>query len=728
MADHNSVELLRGQEREIDLRDVLALALDGWRWIVGITLVVLLIAALYALSTARIYQTNALVQVESRETGIGGLAELSTLLGEEAPTEAEIEIIRSRSVLLEAIEQRHLDIVVRPVRFPLLGGFLARQHASDEPAGAWPGFERFAWGGEDLQIDRLDIDRALEGETLVLTAGEGGEYTLHDPDGELLLQGRVGEAAQGNGVEMFVARIDARAGTRFEVTHLDEFVTLANLHERLRVAERGRKTGILELTLEGEDREEIAETLNAIVNIYVRQNVERRSAEAAQTLDFITGQLPELKAELDSAEEAMNRFRVEKGSVDMSLETQGLLEQLAELERQASELSLRRAELAQRFTSQHPAMIAIARQEAETGDARAQLERQIRELPEAEQHALQLMRDVRVTNELYTLLLNRAQELKVVRAGTVGNVRVIDTAFVPRQPVRPKLAVIFVAAILLGTMLGLFVVFLRQMLDGSMHDPKDLEQAFDLPVYAIVPRSDIERQLGERHLIAVHAPDDPAVESLRSLRTSLEFLLKESGSRIITIGGPAPAVGKSFVSANLAVLFAQVGRKVLVIDADLRKGHVHRKFMMDRAPGLSELITGHANPEDAIRRAGPENLFVLPSGRFPPNPAELLASRRVEKLLTAFADEYDLVLVDAPPVLAASEAAHLARLAGTNLLVVRSGRQTRREVELAVDRLERAGASTAGFIFNDMAVGSRRYAYAGYRYYRYDNVPEREER
>lgn len=726
MANDQNLTTVGPETDEIDLRDLFALLLDEWRWITAITLAVFAFAALYAFTATPVYRTNALVQVEEKEAGIGGIEELSSMLSGETPTEAEIEIVKSRSVLLQAIEDEDLNIMVEPVRFPLFGGVMARGYEGDAPAEAWLGFDSYAWGGEELQVDRIETSRELEGEELELVAGENGGFTLFGPDGDALVSGTVGEAAEGDAVSVFIPKLIARPGTRFTLVYHDPLVTLGDLRERLSVAERGKQTGILELSLEGEDREAIAATLNAITNIYLRQNVERKSAEAAQTLDFLNVQLPQLKAELNAAEQALNRFRVEKGSIDLTLETQGLLEQLAEVEKRASELELQRAELMQRFTPEHPAMLALNQQKAEVEQTRALLEQQIRELPQAEQDALRLMRDVRVANELYMLLLNRAQELKVVEAGTVGNVRIIDTAFVPREPVKPKKPLVLALGLVLGGMLGVFAVFLRQALSSGIRDPKALEQAFNLPVYAIVPRSAAEiRTTGKgdaQHLIVLEDPLDPAVESLRSLRTSVQFLMQEASSNVLAIGGPAPAVGKSFVSANLAVLLAQVGHRVVVIDADLRRGHLHRKFGMPREPGLSDVIVGDADAASVIKPAAQENLFVMASGALPPNPAELIVSRRMEALVRELAGNYDIVIMDAPPILAASEAVTLAGLAGINLMVVRSGQQNRREVELARDRLRQTKVQLNGFIFNDLTVGSRRYAYAGYRYYRYEKA------
>ncbi|HEX5421892.1 MAG TPA: polysaccharide biosynthesis tyrosine autokinase [Gammaproteobacteria bacterium] len=721
----NDAEAERDDD-DIDLREVLGLLIDEWRWVAAITAGILFLAVCYAFLAAPVYETNALVQIESEDKGLGDLSELSTMLTGETPTDAEIEIMRSRLVLGQAIDQQGLNIEIEPDYFPLIGGAIARRYDGEGVAPARLGLDHYAWGGEHLKVDRLDVGRELDDETLSLVTGEGGAYTLLGPDGDELLHGQVGKPAEGHGVSMFVSDIRARPGTEFGVVHHDTLTTLKDLGDRLSVNERGKQTGIVELDLDGHDSRQIAATLNAVTNLYVQQNVERKSEEAAKSLAFLNTQLPKLRDEANRAQAALSDYRAKKGTVDLDKEAQGLLDQLTQLEQQNSELQLKGAEDAQLFTSQHPTMLAIKQQKSDLEQKRESIEHQIRLLPKAEQGTVRLMRDAKVSSELYTTLLDQAQQLRVMQAGTIGNVRVIDSAFVPIKPVKPKKALVLALGVVLGGMLGVFAVFVRHGLDSGISDPKVLEQHFGLPVYAIVPRSEAEAARsragkdGGAALLAVHDPQDPAVESLRSLRTSMEFLFHESPSRIVTIGGPAPALGKSFVSANLGVLLAQVDRRVLVVDADLRRGHLHRNFALKRGPGLSELITGEQKLQDVVKPSGLENLFVLPSGRLPPNPAELLVSRRFEELLARLGEQYDIVLLDAPPVLAASEAANLAKLAGINFFVVRSGWQNRREVELAVDRLAQAGARPKGFIFNDMAVGSRRYAYAGYRYYRYE--------
>ncbi|MDH3645749.1 MAG: polysaccharide biosynthesis tyrosine autokinase [Gammaproteobacteria bacterium] len=716
-----------GERRgEVDLRELLAIFGDRWRWIAGFWVIAVLATAFYALTTTPIYRTNALIQVEEKNSGMSALGDLTSVLAGKTQTEAEREIIRSRAVLGAAIERESLHIEVRPVYFPFIGEALARRHDPlDGPAKPPLGLKSFAWGGERIQIDRLDIPRDLQGQELTLSARSKNEFELLLEE-NVLLKGKVGEAADGRGTSVFVAELIARPETRFRLVRHNRLSALGRLKAGLSVAEVGRQTGILELTLDGASPDQIAATLNAIASIYLRQNVERTSEDAAKTLTFLDAQLPELKKQLDAAEAALNQYRVTQGSIDLSLEAQSLLEQMAEVERQISELELKQAELGQRFTAEHPVMAAVQQQRSELSTIRSTMQAQIRQVPEAERFSLRLMRDVQVANELYMLLLNRAQELKVVRAGTVGNVRIIDEAFVPLRPIKPKKALLLMFGSVLGVMLGMIFIVIREALNPAIRDPDELEKIGGLPVYAIIPHSEQEQSLNAKlsersstgQLLVTAKSDDAAVESLRSLRTSLEFLLIDIEPKIVTVTGPAPGAGKSFVTANLAALFLQAGKKALLVDADLRKGHLHRLFSLARQPGLVEVISCQQTIDDAIRRVIAEGLDFISTGEIPPNPSELITSSQFEKVLTELGQRYDIVLMDAPPVLGAAESAALARLSTINLLVVRSEQQTPREVELALTMLRQAGANPKGFVLNDLQ-SSRRHSYAGYHYYRY---------
>jgi tyrosine-protein kinase Etk/Wzc len=717
-------------KEDLSLAEALGVVWDG-KWVIAVAAVVGLGAGvLHALLATPVYRTDVLVQVEEKSRSMGELDDLSALFSGSSPTEAEIEILRSRSLVGSVVDELKLDVVASPRHFPVFGPAVARWRDGGEPASAMLGLRSYAWGGERLTVHRLDVPASLHGEELTLVAGEEGRFTVVGPERELLASGEVGRGASSDeGVAIFVAELVARPGTEFRLVKTSRGAAVERLRRGLSIREVGKKSGIIRLELEGTDRKLIAATLDALARGYLRQNVDRRSAEAEKTLQFLETQLPTLKANVDVAESALNLYRSRNGSVDLSLETQGRLERVVEVEKLLSQLDVERADLRQRFTENHPVLIALRQKEAQLQAERAAIEGKIKQLPQAELESARLMRDVKVSTELYMALLNKAQELRVVKSGTIGNVRIIDTAAIGREPVSPKKAASAVLAFVLGLCLGIALAFARKALDRGVEDPEVIEQRLGIGVYAAIPHSprvtELERDARRAKakavpVLATADPSDVAVESVRSLRTSLEFALVEARSNIIMIGGPSPAVGKSFVSINLASVLADTGKRVLLVDGDMRKGRLHRQLGLERAPGLSDVISGAATLDEAVRTTPAPNVSILPTGRVPPNPSELLASERFRLAVSELSRRWDVVLIDTAPILAVTDAALIGRVAGMTLVVVRSGRHPLREIALAVKRLAQSGVRPHGFVLNDVqprsGVLGAKYAY----HYQYD--------
>jgi tyrosine-protein kinase Etk/Wzc len=282
-------------------------------------------------------------------------------------------------------------------------------------------------------------------------------------------------------------------------------------------------------------------------------------------------------------------------------------------------------------------------------------------------------------------------------------------------------------ALLLGLLGGVGLAFARRALDQGVEDPDQLERASGIPVFVSVPFSKVEAARATTSassastvpLLAASAPRDLAVESLRSLRTALQFALVEAGTQVVAVGGPAPGVGKSFVTANLGHLLAEAGKRVVIVDADIRRGTLHKLLGLGRGPGLADVIAG-LPLEQALRATGQPGLIALTSGTLPPNPAELLASDRLARLVAELSGRFDIVLLDTPPVLAVTDAALVARHASVNLLVARSGQHPLRELLTAVRLLGRSGIRVNGLILNgvrlDRGLGRRSAYHYQYKY------------
>jgi tyrosine-protein kinase Etk/Wzc len=723
---------------EIDLRDLLGVLIDRKWWILGTTVLFTLIGAAYALLTSPVYRAQAMVQVESKMPTMPGLADLTSLAGGgSAAATTEVALLTSRTVVGTAVDRMQLDTSVEPYRFPLLGGFLARRfeaRSPDELAGPLFGLSRYGWGGEILQIQRLEVPASLLDRPLVLVvAGTDGGYRLMDDDGNELLQGRVGTSSSKGGIKLDVAKILANDGARFEVVKLRRLDVIVGLQEDINVSEQGKESGILRISYEDSDPSRAQAFVQNVAEAYVRQNVDRGSAEAASQLQFVRDQLPTVRKQVEDAQVAMSTYQSRANSVDITMQTKGLLEQEVAVEGSIQQLRLKQAEMDRSFTREHPAYRAMLKQISDLQSRKDGFRREVSQLPDTQQELLRLTRDLQVSNELYTALLNQAQQLDVARAGTVGNVRIVDDAVADTsKPVKPRKALTVLISMLVGVFVSTATVFLLRMLNPGVEDPAEIEE-LGLPVYAAIPlsvssnllkvqkgRRGKERIVGDGrpHLLAAAEPADLAVEALRSLRTSLHFAMIEAKNNIIAISGPRPGVGKTFISANLGAVVAQAGQKVLVIDVDMRKGTLHKVLGVSHTDGLSDVLAGKLESNDAIHPVqGLEMMHYMTRGEIPPNPSELLMHPRFGRLLEELSKQYDLVIVDTPPILAVTDAAIVSSHAGSTLMVTRFGVNQAKEILLAMKRFEQNGIQVKGAIFN--AVERRATGYYSYGYYEY---------
>lgn len=718
---------------EIDLRQLLGTLLDYKWWIAGVTGLFFAVSVGYALLTTPIYQANAVVQVESKIPGLPGLTDLTQSLGMGGSSEAttEIALITSRTVIGTAADELKMDITIEPYRFPLLGNYLARKAEAGNPgqlAAPWLGFKSYGWGGEKLEIFQLDVPDALLKTDLTLTAGDRpGSYTLEDGDGNLLLKGEAGKAAQGKGVVLQVSQLNANSGTRFHVSKLRRLGVVTGLQGDVQVSESGKDSGILSLSYQNADPVLAQIFLQEVAKAYVRQNVDRSSAEASAQLAFVKEQLPNVRKQVDAAQEALNAYQSKTNAIDLSLQTKGLLDQEVAVETSIQQLRMQQAEMDRKFTRDHPAYQALLHQLGDLEGRKGGFQGQVKKLPDAQQELLKLTRELQVSNEIYTGMLNQAQQLDVARAGTVGNVRIIDPAAVDQtMPVKPRKTLVVLIGTMLGGLLSVGLVMLRQMLNRGVEDPSQIEEV-GLPVYASIPVSPVQandsvrghgRGDGKVHVLAINDPADLAVEAIRSLRTSLHFARLEAKNNVVLISGSSPNAGKTFVSANLATVVAQAGQKVLIIDADMRKGTLHKAYGVPQSPGLSNVLVGKVPAAQAIRTLpGLDKLNFMTRGDVPPNPSELLMHENFTRLLEQVEKDYDLVIIDTPPILAVTDAAVIAHHAGTSLLVARFGLNQPKELALAKKRFEQNNVKLKGAVFN--AVERRAAGYYSYGYYEY---------
>ncbi|EJI6689439.1 polysaccharide biosynthesis tyrosine autokinase [Vibrio parahaemolyticus] len=713
-----TIKQSRQVDDEIDLGKLFGIIVDA-KWLILCTVVLFSIVGVgVAILSTPIYKADALIQIESKSSGgiSAMVGDMGELFSAESSATTEIEIIKSRMILGGTVDKFNLTTVASPNYMPIIGKGLARIQ------------------GEQISINvtRFNAPSYAVGIPLTLEVvdAEQKAFKLTEDNGSVVLEGRVGELLEKNGYQFLATELVAQTGDSFTVSKISKLDAINKLQENLSISERGKQTGIISLSFSGEDRTKIQAILNDISQNYFLQNVQRNSAEAEQSLEFLKGHLPDIKIKLTASEDVLNRFRQENESIDLGLEAQSTLKVMVELEAQLNELTFKESEISQRFTQDHPAYKSLLDKRQTLLKEKERLNKQVQKLPKTQREVLRMTRDVEVNQQIYIQLLNKVQELNIIKAGTVGNVRILDSAQSFSKPIKPKKALIVVLATLLGGMAGVAFVLIRAAFHRGVETPDQIEQ-MGIPVYASVPKSIQQLEFAsklkrnkskgnnELVLLAEANPADLSIEALRSLRTSLHFAMMEAKNNVLMISGPAPSIGKTFVSTNFAAVAAKTGQKVLLIDADMRKGYLQQCFGLRWDNGLSEYLSGKVAPSNIIKSTSIDNLNVVTRGQVPPNPSELLMHPRFKSFIDDMSAEYDLVIIDTPPVLAVTDPSIVGALAGTTLMVARFDQTTLKEIEVARGRFEQSGVEVKGVILNAVEKkASNSYGY-GYGYYNY---------
>ena len=707
-------------EDTIDLKELFFALVAQWKMIVLCVILSLVFALLYLRVTPDTYSVDALVQVEdSKGASAALLGDLSQMIDQKSPAQSEIEILKSRLVLGSVIHALHLDLNISSTEDTFSHRLMNGSNYEVEYASNTVLFKD---NNKKFEVRKFEIPQQFLDKTLVLNFKKGQFTLTNAATNEAVLTAPLNQLNTLNN-QNGIWKVDIRTQDQLKTDYLIQKQSLPAAVDKLSanysVAEKGKLTGILGLNYRGQDKEHITKVLNAILSAYSAQNIARRTAESAQTLKFLDEQLPELKKQLDDAEREFNKFRQQYNTVDVTKESELYLTQSITLETKKIELQQQHADLAAKYTAEHPAMREINAQIGAIDKQITELNSTLKQLPDIQRQYLQLFREVEVKTQLYTALLNSYQQLRIAKAGEIGNVRIVDTAVEPVEPIKPKKIQILILAIFLGGFLGALVALLRNVLRTGVKDSAQIEREFDLPVYATVPRSPVQetrmsilKKKKSIPILAVKHSDDIAIESLRSIRTAIHFALSNAKNNIIMVAGPAPEVGKSFISTNLATIFAQGDKKVLLIDADMRRGYMHKYFDVEVKPGLSEFLSNQVELSQVIHNTQVNGLDVITRGKSPTNPSEMLNSQRFKTLLEELSTQYDHIIIDTPPVLAVTDGIIISQYAGVNLLIARYSKSQMKELELSLNRFEQAGVKVNGFILNDI----QRTAGAGYSY------------
>lgn len=714
------------QDDEINILELLGVIWGGKLWIALAMVMAMIVGVIIVLRTEPTYQAQGLLQLESRSGTLGLPSGMQDLLGGDGgqdAAQAEMEIMKSRMIMQQAVRELDLQIYAYPRPLPVLGLIPARLQLPDPELGF---LKRYQWGNEVLRLGELEVpqDWLDTDMTLTITGAESFKLVLADgssADGSL----RQRLTLPSGGFSLVVDELQGPVGREFIFGRMEMADAIKMLQKNFSVAETGRGSSILRITYINPDPDRAEATLNAIARSYVDQNIARSAAEAQNSLTFIEQQLPIAETAVTDAQNALNAYRQQQQSVDVDYETRTLLERATQIAAQLNELSLQEDDLKKRYTINHPVYEALLQNKASLQRQLDEVRESTAGLPETQKEIFNLTRNLEVAQEVYVQLLNRGQELRVVRASTVGSVRIIDTAYSDGLKIAPRGSRILALAMMLGLVLGTGYVLLRRMMRRGIRGAQEIEQS-GLPVFATVTYSaeaaDNRTRKGVLPILALTNPDDLVVEALRSLRTSLHFGMLDAQTNTILLTSAAPGAGKSFTAINLAAVAALAGQKVCLVDADLRKGYLRRYLNKEKdTPGLAELLAGDKTVDDVLIQGPVDGLSVILTGRYPPNPSELLMRAEFEALLKTLDQRFDLIIIDSPPVLAVTDPVVIGRYAGATILVTRHMETMMGEVDAVRRIFETSGVKVTGAILNGykLSEGSKyggQYQYYNYRY------------
>lgn len=739
--EHQIIDI---QERH--LHDYLAVILRRWKVALSVLILVSLGVTLYTLKLKPVYEAYTTLLAEGSgkvSLGIGLPTELSTNSG--PPIETRVEIIKSRSIAEQVAKRLQLN---------------------------WQVSEKSK--GLDFNIEALSETANRSGYMVELTGPNS--FVVKNPAGRRVGEGHGGVQMKGEGIDLFLSNLHGARGDSFKLAPVPLDGVVSGLMAGIKGKEIAT-TGIMKLSYADTDPVRARLIVNTFAQVYLENTLDSKSREASKTLEFLEQQLAKVEEELDTSEKNLQSYKTSAGIFTLDVEAEQIVNRLSTIDRHKSELDMKKkqvefnisslkdairkgksyvptdeagAALADRiddleankkkllaeFTDSHPSVRALqqqiddtqkryldfydssirnlASQEGAVSKRQSLYEGELKGLPLRERELIQLMRINKVNETIYTFLLQRAEEARMNKAATVSNVSVVDPAVTPKAPIKPNKRKNVMLGFLLGIMLAIGSALFVEYLDDTIKDSEEAKRAVGLPLLAVIPYIS-RRKTGKDGALLITRldPKSPVAEAFRSLRTSLHFSAINRDKKVLLLTSTFPGEGKSTVSANLANTLSQTGARVLIIDCDLRRSTLHEKFGHSKTPGLAELLTGDSTFAIARHNLGIQGLDLISAGTTPPNPAELLGSEAMRRFLETHRDSYDHIIIDAPPVLAVTDAPVLTAMSDMVLVVMESGRVPLKAAQRMREMLATVKAPVTGLVINDKAGHGKSYGYYG---------------
>ena len=686
----------------------------------------LLLGILISIIPANIYQTSSVLQIEKRSNGVSLPSELigSILSGETTSSSnfvTELHVIKSRLILKPVAQELGLFVKVSPKLIPIWGNYLQSNsyvkyfEKIDELVPS-----EYVRGGEFLNIRNFSVPEKFMSKKIKFLSLGDNKFKIYL--GKETYEGHVGKQLNFvHGGQLYVSDLNAKPGRVFYITRLSTRTIVAQLASGLSISERrgGRQgSGIIDFVQKGEDPKILVPVLNSVIKTYQSKTLQRRSAEIDQSIDFILGELPKTRLKLENAKNAVAKFREDQNiSGELSVSTQELLARIVGLENEEERLTYEIEEISKRVTSNHPDFISLNEEKSRTKSKLESTRQEIYLIPKAEQSLALLSSDFASAQGLEIQLVERVEQLRILKASTVGNVRVLEPSEVYKK-IGPNRLTPILLSILFALTFSVIWIFISKYFKNGIEGARDIT-LLGISLYGtIMSQKNISKgSKNSDYLISLREPDSQIVEAFRGLRTALKFSLSTTDNKTILITSAAPGDGKSFVAANLAAIIASSGQKVLLVDADMRRGKLRHVFNVSkRSKGLSDILSDNEKIDLACYDTEIDDLKFIPAGRYPPNPAEILESSRMNDFYSWAKNNFDIIIFDTPPVLAVADSIILDKYSGVNLMIVRHMISNVDQLEESIRILKNSGVIINGAILNDFNRKNSKYGNYSYSY------------
>lgn len=711
----------------------------------GLLLTLLLgigLATLYLISKAPTYEAATLVEVSDQNT----LVSSSGNIGYTPPKDLkeEANILRSRRVLTPIVDQYSLRNNVSANKLPVLGDVTQRVPSLANWIGGLDFAKSYAWNESTVELAQFSVPEQWEDEALTLTVLANDRYMLDRNGASVIDEAAVGENIRvelGQNVEplrLMISQIDATEGVKFNLIKESLQTTISDLSANLITETSDAQSTMITIKLRGEDPELTTNLLNSIAEEYksVKLNSDTRTANAR--LEFYRESLPAVEAAYLGAQSALADYRSSVGNVSES-QKEIALRHMERLDSQISDINIELQQKQSRYTIDHPDIKRLTTDIEKIRAERRRYSGQVGATPRQEQRISELENELERSTEIYNETVDEKNKLERDQQSLVPEVTIIDRALTPRKPISPNALLAMVGGTLATLFLYMLYLTLRSALSTVIGDQESLERASGLPVFMNIPKSNAQKRLGngatvdprkllpgstssgkelapaDSNVLALNKPEDYSIENLRGLRSMLEDVMDGAANNVLMITSPLPSMGKSFVSMNLAVLLAQAGKRVLLIDADYQRGQLHKSLGLPMGPGLPEVVRGKSELKETVKPTSVQNLYCIPRGFMGGEVGrEMPSDKEFGAFMQVVAPRFDIAIIDTPPVLSVATAASLGKHAGSSIMVIKEGEVKEPQLTEALKRLSFSGVRVNGCILNGSSAPTPRH----YAYYR----------